>query len=109
MVAYACPTADMPPPPWMTIFAHWPPLAIVSGLWAAGGIGPARVAVMDRVTGPKAALLARVTHPHVIGVPRRMEPFWIAMQELAAHPEVAFATSSEIGNWFAAIVPPSPR
>lgn len=44
-------------------------------------------------------------HPHVIGVPHRMESFTRVMQELAAHPEVAFATSSEIGDWFAALHP----
>ena len=44
-------------------------------------------------------------HPHVIGVPHRMESFWAVMTELAAHPEVAFATSSEIGDWYAALNP----
>lgn len=41
-------------------------------------------------------------HPHVIGVAHRMESFAAAMAELARHPEVAFATSSEIGGWFTA-------
>jgi len=41
-------------------------------------------------------------HPHIIGVPHRMEPLWTALEELAAHPEVRFATSSEIGAWYAA-------
>jgi hypothetical protein len=41
-------------------------------------------------------------HPHVVGVAHRMEPFWRAMEELARHPQVAFATSSEIGDWFVA-------
>lgn len=45
-------------------------------------------------------------HPHVIGVAHRMESFRAAMESLAAHPEVAFATSSEIGDWFTAIQPP---
>ncbi len=44
-------------------------------------------------------------HPHVIGVPHRMDSFWAAMEELAAHPEVAFATSSEIGDWYAGLHP----
>jgi len=39
-------------------------------------------------------------HPHIIGVPHRMEPFVRVMEELRAHPQVAFATSSEIGDWF---------
>ena len=44
-------------------------------------------------------------HPHVIGVPHRMESFTAVMQELAAHPEIVFATSSDIGDWFRALVP----
>ena len=42
-----------------TVFPIWPPLAIQRDLWAAGGIGPGRMAVMDRVQGAKTALLAR--------------------------------------------------
>jgi GNAT superfamily N-acetyltransferase len=60
VVAYAAPvaalTADLPP---LAAFPHWPPLEIARSVWAEGGIGPARLAVMDRVQGPKAALLAR--------------------------------------------------
>ena len=41
-------------------------------------------------------------HPHVIGVAHRMESFAAVMAELADHPEVAFATSTEIGDWFMA-------
>jgi hypothetical protein len=46
-------------PPRVSAFAVWPPLAIQRDLWAEGGIGPERLAVMERVTGPKAALLSR--------------------------------------------------
>jgi ribosomal protein S18 acetylase RimI-like enzyme len=60
VVAYAAPvatlTADLPP---LAAFPHWPPLAVAATIWDEGGIGPARLAVMDRVTGPKTALLAR--------------------------------------------------
>lgn len=35
------------------------PLAVMREIWAGGGIGPERLAVMARVTGPKRALLAR--------------------------------------------------
>lgn len=60
VVAYAAPvaslSADLPP---LAAFPHWPPLEITRALWAEGGIGPARIAVMDRVMGRKAALLAR--------------------------------------------------
>lgn len=61
VVAYAAPvadlTADLPP---LAAFPHWPPLEIARSLWAEGGIGPARIAVMERVTGAKAALLGRI-------------------------------------------------
>lgn len=59
--AWACPVAQLTgiPLPPVTIFPIWPPLAIMREIWAAGGIGPARLAVMDRARGPKTALLAR--------------------------------------------------
>jgi GNAT superfamily N-acetyltransferase len=61
VVAYAAPvsalTTDLP---GLTAFPHWPPLEIARSIWAEGGIGPARVAVMDRVTGPKSAVLGRI-------------------------------------------------
>jgi GNAT superfamily N-acetyltransferase len=47
------------PVPPLAAFPHWPPLAIAETLWADGGIGPARVAVMHRAPGPKTAILAR--------------------------------------------------
>ena len=61
VVAYAAPvstlTAELPR---LTAFPHWPPLEIARSIWSDGGIGPARLAVMERVTGPKAALLGRI-------------------------------------------------
>jgi N-acetylglutamate synthase len=48
------------PPPRLTAIPIWPPLAIQRRLWAEAGIGPARVAVMERAAGPKTALLGRV-------------------------------------------------
>lgn len=61
VVAYAAPVASLTAElPRLTAFAHWPPLEIARSIWADGGIGPARMAVMDRVTGPKAALLGRI-------------------------------------------------
>jgi GNAT superfamily N-acetyltransferase len=60
VVVYANPVAsllaDLPP---LAAFPHWPPLAIARSIWEEGGIGPARLAVMDRVAGPKTAILAR--------------------------------------------------
>ena len=43
----------------MAGFAIWPPLAIMRDLWAEGGIGPARLAVMERVSAPRTAILGR--------------------------------------------------
>lgn len=60
VVAYAAPVAELTGDlPALAAFPHWPPLAIAASIWADGGIGPARLAVMDRVTGAKAAILAR--------------------------------------------------
>ena len=60
VVIYAAPVAalmgEVPP---MTAFAHWPPLEIARVIWAEGGIGAERVAVMERVAGAKAAILGR--------------------------------------------------
>lgn len=61
VVAYAAPVerlqAELPP---LSAFPHWPPLQIARTIWDEAGIGPARLAVMDRVTGPKTAILARL-------------------------------------------------
>lgn len=43
-----------------TVIPCSPILALQKDIWRAGGIGPARIAVMDRVAGPKTALLARM-------------------------------------------------
>ncbi len=51
---------DEPLPP-VTTFRVWPPLQAVRDVWLDGGIGPARVAVMDRVRGPKTCILGRVS------------------------------------------------
>ena len=60
VAAYAAPVArlacDLPP---LAAFDIWPPLAIQREIWAEGHIGPERLAVMDRVAGPKTALFAR--------------------------------------------------
>lgn len=47
-------------PPRSGGFAIWEPLAIMHEIWAAGGIGPGRIAVMHRACGPKTGLLGRV-------------------------------------------------
>ncbi len=44
--------------PRVTCFTIWEPLAIMTEIWAKGGIGPARLAVMDRVA-VKTGILTR--------------------------------------------------
>lgn len=58
--AIALDDLDLPAPAPTASFAIWEPLAIQREIWAAGGIGPARVAVMERAAHPKAALLGRL-------------------------------------------------
>jgi GNAT superfamily N-acetyltransferase len=48
---------DLAIPP-VTAFCIWEPLAIMTEIWAKGGIGPARLAVMERAAH-KTAILAR--------------------------------------------------
>ena len=58
---YAAPTAEIATqrPPPVTAFTVWPPLATQQEIWASGGIGPARLAVMDRAPLPKTTILGR--------------------------------------------------
>ena len=44
----------------VSLFHLWPPLAIMRDIWAEGGIGPARLAVMTRAQGAKTGLIARI-------------------------------------------------
>lgn len=59
VMAYAIAANALPASPWMTTFPHWPPMAVAREIWAMGGISGPRLDVMDRVTAPKTALLAR--------------------------------------------------
>lgn len=45
--------------PRVTTFCIWEPLAIQREIWASGGIGLDRLAVMERVEGPKTTILSR--------------------------------------------------
>ncbi|SIO13753.1 GNAT family N-acetyltransferase [Vannielia litorea] len=46
--------------PRVRVFAvDFPPLVIQREMWAEGGIGPERLAIMERAEGPKTALLGR--------------------------------------------------
>lgn len=60
---WACPIARLTqtPPHRMSAFSLWEPLAVMREIWAKGGIGPARVAVMERAECPKTALFGRVS------------------------------------------------
>ena len=47
-------------PERMTSFiVDWPPLQVQREIWQEGGIGPARIAVMERAQGPKSTVLGR--------------------------------------------------
>lgn len=59
VVAYTAPVATFAPPQRMTSFPHWPPLQIAKEIWADGGILGGRLAVMERVSGPKRVVLGR--------------------------------------------------
>lgn len=63
VVAYVAPVVDLAGegPRHMTAFPHWPPMQIARLLWADAGIGPARLAVMDRVKGAKCVILGRTS------------------------------------------------
>lgn len=51
---------DLPDPPQLGVMPVWPPLALAEEIWRDTGLAPARRMIMDRVTGPKTALLARL-------------------------------------------------
>ncbi|MEJ6396775.1 GNAT family N-acetyltransferase [Yoonia sp. 208BN28-4] len=61
-VLYAAPTAQIATerPPPVTSFEVWPPLQVQRDVWAEGGIGEDRIAVMERAPHPKTTLLGRV-------------------------------------------------
>lgn len=46
--------------PPITAFAIWPHLQIMTDIWAAGGIGAGRLAVMERVATPKTCVFGRI-------------------------------------------------
>lgn len=58
---YACPVDHLTdiPLPRVTVFNVWEPLAIMREIWAQGGIGPERLAIMERAKGPKTGQLMR--------------------------------------------------
>ncbi len=60
VVVLSCPISRLTdrPIPRLTTFVIWEPLAIMLEIWAAGGIGPARIDVMRRAES-KTAIFAR--------------------------------------------------
>ncbi|MEJ6389856.1 GNAT family N-acetyltransferase [Gymnodinialimonas ulvae] len=58
LLIQAADLAAAPPP--VTAFTIWPPLAIQTEIWDAGGIDAPRRAVMDRATFPKTSLFGRI-------------------------------------------------
>ncbi len=58
---YACPIETLTSEPMrpVTAIPVWEPLAIMCDIWSGGGIGPDRVAVMERVKGAKTGIIGR--------------------------------------------------
>ncbi|NNE81530.1 MAG: GNAT family N-acetyltransferase [Silicimonas sp.] len=57
---YLVPTADIAQAqPAAITMLSWPPLAVQRELWGQAGISEARIAVMERATEPKTAILCR--------------------------------------------------
>lgn len=54
------PALDLPVPPRLAAIPAWPPIAIQRQLWREGGIGPARLAVMERAAPPRITFLGRL-------------------------------------------------
>ena len=96
---YSCPVdrlCDIPIPR-VTVLFIWEPLAIMRKIWAAGGIGPARIDVMNRVMGAKSSMLGRLNE----------KPGGVAF--VAIHDGVAMVHAVEVvpgqrrsgmGKWF---------
>jgi GNAT superfamily N-acetyltransferase len=86
VVIYACPVAQLTDQeiPRVMVFALWEPLAIMREIWASGGVGSARLAIMDRAKNPKTGLLARY----------RDKPAGVAY--VAVHKHVAMVHAVEI-------------
>ena len=54
------PLAGVETPP-VSAFTVWPALQLQREIWSEGGIGPARLAVMERVSGPRTSILGRMS------------------------------------------------
>ena len=104
-------------PPPVTTFEVWPPLAIQRDIWATGGIGDARIAVMERCTGPHTTILGRLTDQpagtgyvgihngiamvHALEVLPRFRRQGLAVKMLRA---MAFWAQNNGASWFSLVV-----
>lgn len=76
-----------PPQPLTAFSVQWPPLQVQREIWANGGIGPQRIAVMERVACLKTSLLGR-TNDRPVGTTFVAISQTIAMVHgLEVHPE----------------------
>ncbi|MFW5881923.1 MAG: GNAT family N-acetyltransferase [Roseicyclus sp.] len=83
----AAPIADIAaPPPPVSCFATWPPLAVTEEIWAEGGVGPERVAVMQRVRGAKTSLLGRTADRPAGAAFVAVDPPWAMLHALEVRP-----------------------
>lgn len=109
VTVYHAPTARLTggiPP--VTAFAHWPPLQILRDLWVETDINPARQAVMDRVTGPKAAILGRLQDRAAGGVFVAVHDGCAMLHALSVAPQfrrqgLAKHLITEAANWAAEV------
>lgn len=61
VIVYQADAADLAalPLPPVTAFQAWPPMAVQREVWEEGGIGPERLAIMERAAEPKTSFLGR--------------------------------------------------
>ncbi|EAR50637.1 Putative acetyl transferase [Oceanicola granulosus HTCC2516] len=104
-VGYAAPTASVIRPiPRLAVAPSWPPLAIQREIWAAGGIGPSRLAIMERAASPKTTLLGRHddTPAGTVFVARHGEVAMLHALEVALPHRrcgLGYALVSGVGRW----------
>jgi GNAT superfamily N-acetyltransferase len=66
--------------------AEWPPAPDTRALWQQDGVGPDRVAVMDRVAGPKTALVIRDDNGAVAAGFAGVDGRWVILHALFVAP-----------------------
>ncbi len=103
-------------PCWMTT-KHGPLLALPYSLelndvpiWAINAYGSDELyhrvkwtlPILLREAENTTQVLTIALHPHLVGVPHRFTFFEKLIQELASHPDITFAGSNRIAEWFIA-------